>query len=479
MPPCRLPSEFHPPCQLAGNSVSIRLEKDFAFFRLRSAFLQHMVAVVMPDIQAFRAIRYDLGHVGSLRDVVAPPYDVIGTEEQTRLYERHPANVVRLILNRAEPGDDAQSNMYSRASKFFKDWQRQGVLFTEGEPAIYVYHQQFDYNGASYTRRGFMARVRLERFGEGTIFPHEETMSGPKEDRFKLMTACKANLSPVFGLYPDPQRHAQNILEMAIAGQPSLEATDDLGVLHRMWVVSDPKVIAEVTAALGGKPVFIADGHHRFETACNYRDSLAKHGPLDAAHPANFVLMMCVGMSDEGMVVFPTHRLFRGLPAMTADELAAKLGDCFRCRAAGDGPEAASSVWEDMETYGSQGLLGFYTQSDHRWTLAELTPQGEKKMAELAADRSEDWRGLGVAILHRLVVEGLLGAKDLPKPGYVHLVDEAISGLQEEDFPLAALVMPPSLDQIQAVSEHLERMPAKSTYFYPKLLSGLVFHSLD
>ncbi len=432
----------------------------------------------MPDIQALRGIRYDLGHVGSLRDVVAPPYDVIGTEEQTRLYERHPANVVRLILNRAEPGDDAQSNMYSRASKFFKDWQRQGLLFTEGEAAVYVYHQNFTYNGESYTRRGFMCRVRLERFGEGSIFPHEETMSGPKEDRFKLMTACKANLSPVFGLYPDPQRNAQEILEKAVAGQPSLEATDDLGVQHRMWVLSDSKIIAELTQAMGGKPVFIADGHHRFETACNYRDALAAQGPLDSEHPANYVLMMCVGMSDEGMVVFPTHRLFRGLPEMTSADLIARLGDCFKCRAAGEGPEAAPSVWEDMETSASQGLLAFYTRGDNRWTLAELTPAGKQKMAELASNRSEDWQGLAVALLHRLVMEGLLGAKDLPKPGYVHLIDEVVTGLKEENFPLAALVMPPSLDQIQAVSEHVERMPAKSTYFYPKLLSGLVFNPL-
>lgn len=434
----------------------------------------------MPDIQAFRGIRYDLGHVGSLRDVVAPPYDVIGPEEQNRLYERHPANVVRLILNRAEPGDDDQTNVYSRASKFFKDWQRQGVLFTEGEPAIYVYHQQFTFNGQQYTRRGFMARVRLERFGEGNIFPHEETMSGPKEDRFRLMSACKAQLSPVFGLYPDPERFAQSILDNAVAGQPSLEATDDLGVRHQLWVVSDPKVIAEVTAALGGKPVFIADGHHRFETACNYRDALAeKHGPLDPTHPANYVLMMCVGMSDEGMVVFPTHRLFRGLPDFTAAQLAEKLGDCFACRDGGEGPEAATSVWEDMETTDSQGLLGFYTKADNRWTLAQLTEAGEKRLAELAADRSDDWRGLGVAILHRLAIENLLGGTNLPKPKYVHLVEEVIDGLKTGEFPVAALVMPPKLDQIQAVSEHLERMPAKSTYFYPKLLSGLVFHSVE
>lgn len=433
----------------------------------------------MPDIQAFRALRYDLGHVGSLSDVTAPPYDVISPDQQTQLYKQHPANCVRLILNRPEPADDDASNPYSRAARFFRDWQRQGVLFSEAQPAVYAYHQEFQYAGGSYTRRGFLARVRLERFGEGNIFPHEETMSGPKEDRFKLMTACKANLSPVFGLYPDEAGAAQSILEKAIIGQTPLDATDHLAVKHRLWPVSDVAVISKLTAALGGKPIFIADGHHRYETACNYRDRLAASGPLDANHPANFVLMACVGMSDPGMVVFPTHRLFRGLPAMTSDELRRSLGDSFELTSAGEGPAAAHGVWETMELDGGQGTLGFYTAKDRRWSIARLTSAGVARMKTAAADRSDDWRGLGVAILHRLVMDTLLKATNLPKPTYVHLVDEVVTELNGGDYPLTALVAPPSLDQIQAVSRHLERMPAKSTYFYPKLLTGLVFNPLE
>ena len=172
----------------------------------------------MPEIQAFRAIRYDLGHVGSLSDVVAPPYDVIDPDLQEQLYRKHPCNVVRLILNRIEPGDDDEvNNRYTRAKRFLKDWQSEGVLFSESDPAIYVYHQEFAYEGATYRRRGFMARLRLSRFGEGQVFPHEETLSGPKIDRLMLTTVCKANLSQVFGLYPDPASQAQRILDEAIA----------------------------------------------------------------------------------------------------------------------------------------------------------------------------------------------------------------------------------------------------------------------
>src|SRR5687768_8589112 len=197
----------------------------------------------MPAIQAFRGIRYDLGHVGSLSNVVAPPYDVIDAELQRALYEKHPANVVRLILNRDEPGDDAHNNRYTRASRLFRQWQRDRILFTEADPAIYVYHQEFTDGGTTYTRRGFMCRVRLERFGEGRIFPHEETHGAAKADRLKLWSACRANLSQIFSLYPDDENHAQNILEAKINGVAPLEAIDHLGVIHRIWPVTDVSTI--------------------------------------------------------------------------------------------------------------------------------------------------------------------------------------------------------------------------------------------
>ncbi|HET6884190.1 MAG TPA: DUF1015 domain-containing protein [Pirellulales bacterium] len=433
----------------------------------------------MPQIEAFRALRYDLGHVGSLSDVVAPPYDVIDPELQEQLYKRHPANCIRLILNREEPGDDAENNRYSRAARFLKNWRQEGVLSTEPDPAVYVYHTQFEYAGKTFNRRGFMARIRLERFGEGKIYPHEETMAGPKQDRLLLTRACKANLSQVFGLYPDPQSEAQELLEAAIAGKTPVEAIDHLGVVHRIWPVTDPQAVSRLAAVMGPKPVFIADGHHRYETACNYRDELSAGGVLPANHPANYVLMMCVGMSDPGMIVLPTHRLFRGLPSMSSGELIGKLGDSFATRIAGEGADLAQTIWEEIEYGGGQGTLGLYTASDERWVVATITDAGRAKMAARSTDHSEDWQGLGVAILHRLVIEDLLGARDLPKPGYVHLVEEVVEGLESGKYPLAALVMPATVDHVRQISEHRERMPAKSTYFYPKLLSGLVFNPLE
>ncbi len=438
----------------------------------------------MPELHAFRGLRYDLGHVGALSDVVAPPYDVIDAELQEHLYKLHPANVVRLILNREEPGDDDTNNRYARAARFLKNWLSEGVLEVEPDPALYIYHQVFTFGGQQFTRRGFMGRIRLVRFGEGNIYPHEETHAAAKADRLKLTEACKANLSQIFGIYSDPENEAQSVLEQDLMGRAPIEATDHLGVVHRLWPVTDVKTISEVAAIMGPKAIYVADGHHRYETACNYRDQLASQQPLDAEDPANFVLMMCVSMNDPGMIVLPTHRLFRGLPPLSADALVERLGDYFTTEVPGEGPELAAEVWEQIELMDDQGTIGLYAAADHRWVLTRITDLGRQRMAETATEHSDAWQGLGVAILHRLIIGELLESPDLPKPEYVHQVQEVVDALHAGDqdgsaFPLAALVMPATLSHIRAISEEGERMPAKSTYFYPKLLSGLVINPLS
>ena len=443
----------------------------------------------MPEIQAFRGLRYNLGHVGNLSDVVAPPYDVIGPELQEQLYKRHPANVIRLILNRAEPGDDQASNRYTRAARFLKNWRSEGLLQREPDPALYVYHQVFGYGGADYVRRGFMCRTRLEKLGEGNIYPHEQTHAAAKEDRLKLTIACEANLSQIFSVYPDTDGQVQGPLEDAVSGQAPIEAVDHLGVVHRLWAVTDVNVIARVSAAMAGRALFIADGHHRYETACNYRERLASRGALPPEHPANFVLMMCVSMGDPGMIVLPTHRLFRGLPPLSSEELIAKLGGCFTTSVGGQGIDLAETVWHQIDTEGEQGTFGLLTTVDRRWVVARISNTGREKMAQIAAAQSPQWQALGVSILHHLILQTLLGADGLPEPRYVHRVDELVAALDSDtadgdtaergEFALAALVMSATLDHVRTISQGGERMPAKSTYFYPKLLSGLVINPLQ
>jgi uncharacterized protein (DUF1015 family) len=347
-----------------------------------------------------------------------------------------------------------------------------------------------------------MCHQRLSRFGEGQVFPHEETLPAAKVDRLMLTVVTKAQLSPIFGLYPDAECEAQNLLDAAVADKTPLVATDHLGVVHRLWPVTDVAVISKLSAIMGPKPIFIADGHHRYETACNYKQQVYDSGFLSPTHPANYTLMMCVAMDDPGLIVMPTHRLFRqkaatggrarkgDLPVLTSEQLAAKLGACFTTRPAtsfnpeptatvGDGPDAATSVWEDIETGGDQGAIGLYTQKDGRWLIATVTDAGKARMAEVAKEHTEAWRSLGVSLLHRLVVEDLLKCKDLPKPNYVHLIEEVTEGLRTGEYPLAAVVMPATVQDVRTISMGGERMPAKSTYFYPKLLSGLVINPLE
>jgi uncharacterized protein (DUF1015 family) len=440
----------------------------------------------MPKISAFRGIRYNLAQVGSLSDVIAPPYDVVDNRLQMQLYSNSPYNFIRLELTKPEVGDTDPEAVYKRAATLFRQWQRDGVMQTEPDPAIYVYHQVFDYTGHTYTRRGFMARVRLVRFGEGNIYPHEQTHAKAKDDRLRLTRACQANMSQVFGLYPDPNNAAQNVLEAQVAGTAAVEAVDHLGVTHRLWPITDQGIIQQIASLVDDKPMFVADGHHRYETACNYRDELAvaAGGILPDDHPANSVLSMCMSMDDPGLIVLPTHRLFSGVPEMTASELQTKLGDFFDCDPMGTGAANADFVWKQIAELNDQGAFGLFTAKDQAWTLVTSNQNTQLKMKSIANEQSDDWCSLGVAMLHRLILEELLGQKDLPKPTYVHLINEVVAGLEgrlegNAHYPLAALVMPASVDDIRRVSLHNERMPAKSTYFYPKLLSGLVVNPLN
>ncbi len=435
----------------------------------------------MVEVTPLRGWRYDVGQVGSLADVVAPPYDVIDETEQKELYERHPANTIRLILNRDEPGEDNLDARYERAAKFLAQWKNDGILQEEKEDAFYVYHQEFDWEGTHYIRTGFLGRIKIEEFGKGNVFPHEQTMSGPKADRLKLLKACQTNLSPIFGLFPDNDNSVQAPLDEAVRGVTPLEVTDELGVLHRIWAVTDHTVLGKVQEALRDKPIFIADGHHRYETANNYRNWLKEEGKLESdSAPANYVLMHFVGMSDPGLAILPTHRLVSGLKDVSAEDLQKTLGEHFELEEIGTGDEAAKETWGLMDADGGQDVFGFGTPSDGKWYFARLTDSSPMK--ELAKEQSEDWQQLGVSLLHRLVFDHLVAPQlaegDLTWK-YVHLMDEVNDAMTNNKCQLACLVAPAGIEHVEAIASEFEKMPPKSTFFYPKLLSGLVFNPLS
>jgi uncharacterized protein (DUF1015 family) len=433
----------------------------------------------MADIRPFRAFRYDLGRVGALGDVIAPPYDVIDPALQKSLYDNSPYNVIRLILNKEQPTDTEQDNRYTRAARFLHDWMADDILTQDSARALYVYHQDYTVEGHTFTRKGVLARVRLEPFGQGRIYAHEQTLAGPKADRLKLFHATGMNLSPIFGLFPDDQQTVAQALDDAIVARPPLQATDHLGVVSKLWPVSTQSTIAAVTSYLANQPVFIADGHHRYETALRYReDRKAMGDTLDADHPANFVLMMLVGMSDPGLLILPTHRLVSGLPSLTGEQLKQLLGQHFEVETTGTGDKAGAETWDLIEADGGQNVLGFCTVADNAWHLARYrTPEA---MSTLAPDHTPAWRGLGVSILHVQVLDALL-AKSLkvtPTCRYVHLLGEVQEDVTAKRCQLAVLVPPATMKHVAEIAGNLETMPPKSTYFYPKLLSGLVFNSL-
>ena len=433
----------------------------------------------MADIRAFRAVRYDLGQVGALGDVIAPPYDVIDPALQDALYARSPFNVIRLILNKELPSDDDRDNRYSRAAACLRDWQRDGVLTQDSARSLYVYHQDFEAEGRRHTRRGFLARVRLEPFGKGRIFAHEETLAGPKADRLKLFHATQMNLSPIFGLYPDAEQAVQELLDRAVGRSLPLEAADHLGVVSRLWPVSDQHVVSQVTGLMSSQPVFIADGHHRYETGLRYLEDRRAAGEVanDEAAP-NFILMMLVSMSDPGLLILPTHRLVSGLPGLTAAKLRGLLEPHFVVEEVGRGDSGAADAWELIQADGGQELLGFGTTADGVWQTARF--RAAALMAELAANHSPTWRSLAVSILHVVVLDHLVPRSLNVKPQcrYVHLLREVTEASGGRQCDLAVLVPPATMRHVEETAGNLEKMPPKSTYFYPKLLSGLVLNPL-
>jgi uncharacterized protein (DUF1015 family) len=429
----------------------------------------------MADIRAFRGFRYDLGRAGPLSDLVAPPYDVVDSGLQQALYDRSPYNAIRLELTKDEPGDSPNRNRYSRAAQTLSGWMNEGVLRQDTLRNLYVLEQEFAVEGRTYRRRGFMARVRLEPFGTGRIYPHEQTMSGPKEDRLKLFRATGMNVSPIFSLYPDPANDVFGRIEPQLLRTLPLEAKDHLGVVSRLWPVTDERAVGSVVSGMADKPVFIADGHHRYETSLRYLEEARAAGqvPNDEA-PANFVMMHLVSMADPGLVILPTHRLVSGFPGLTAERLTAALSPHFTFERVGSGHEA----WEAIELDGSQSLMAFFTRADGVWQTARFTDAA--LMAELAPDHSEEWRDLAVSVLHVAALDKLLpaAAGGSASCKYVHLLSEVEEAIRAGACDLAALIPPAGMGHVESIAGNREKMPPKSTYFYPKLLTGLVFNSL-
>ncbi len=441
----------------------------------------------MADIRPFCAIRYNEAKLGaSLASVVAPPYDVISLEEQDILYSRNPYNCVRLVFNHEYDGDGPSDNRYTRAAKRFDEWQRKGVLTEDLRPAYYIYEQTFQAPGglglSERTRRGVLVALKLEPFGTECVFPHKETNPSQKKDRLHLMQACRANLSPILGLVSDREEDLLRILAEAIVERaPVIDMVVEKGSRNRLWLMDDEAFCSRLTASFKGRNIVIADGHHRYEAACAYREERWKRDSnpgIKRVREYDYVLMMCVPTCDPGLHVLPHHRLMKKVPGFSKAVFLNKAGEFFQIKVATE--EELLRVAESHEGQVRIGLI--LADRDRRILTAK--PAVAVAMKETALGKNEAWRALDVSILHELLIKGILGVglgKGSGRSG-ISLTNDPLEVLNtlpgSAAYDLGFILQPTRIDQICAVSEADERVPHKSTCFYPKLLSGLVMRKV-
>lgn len=444
----------------------------------------------MAEIVPFRALRYNPQFVPDLKLVVAPPYDVISPEAQERYHARHPHNVVRLILARQSNAGIPGQDRYARSARTFTEWQAGGVLRRDPEPAIYLYEQEFSVGeGHRIRRRGFMAMVRLHDYDDKVVFPHERTFSRHKDDRLQLMRACPANLEAILGFYPGPVEAVSAVLLRHMEGEPSVQLVDEDGICHRLWMLREPREVADLTQALRDRPIIIADGHHRYETALTFRDErrTADAAPLETHRRRlhDWVLMNLVHGEDPGLVILPTHRLIRQRPVVAGAALREALGRHFRIEGCpldrGNPVMSLRIALADLHRRRAAAVFAVYLGGEEVLVL-ELAD--ETIVQDLvAAGHSHEYAHLDVAILHRLVIERILGIRpaSLTDDSIQYTRDEgmALAAVASGDAHLALFLNPPRVEQVQAIALAGERMPQKSTFFFPKVLSGLVISPLS
>ncbi len=440
----------------------------------------------MPNVYPFRGVHFDPAKVGDLSKVTTQPYDRINAKLQDEYYRRHEHNLIRVILRKEEPG----RNKYEDAAETLEEWLRKGILVRDATPAFYVYHQVHRTPEGTRTRKGFSALVQIDEPGKGKILPHEQTHTGPKIDRFNLISATRTHTEQIFLLYSDPEKAVNRMGDEVAQRTPDLEATDDLGEVHRVWRLDDPARIQAIQRILAPGECVIADGHHRYETSWNYKqECLRKGATLDGPEtPAN-VLATLVNMDDD-LTIFGTHRLCYGIADFSLARLREGAKKAFDVReypfsTPAEEPAARGKLLADLAAEGRTtpcfGVAARESQAHYLFVVRDV----KAAAAQVKADRSEEWRSLDVCLLHTLVLEALcgIGPKEMAADTNVEFLrsaDEAVEKVRGAGkFQVAFLVNPVRMDQIRTLVRRGERFPQKSTDFYPKLLTGLLLCKLE
>ncbi len=439
----------------------------------------------MAEVVPFYGVRYNPKVVTDMAAVVAPPYDVISPKEQESFHERHPNNVIRLELGKNQPGDNAQDNVHTRAGRYFQSWMAEKVLVSEKKPAIYLTTVTFNSGGTCHTRFGIIGRVRLEPFEKGIVLPHERTFSKVKSERLSLMKSCHANFSPVFGLFADGREILQRMKEITENQNPDIDLVDEKGHQHKMWCLTDKKITDQLTQFFADERIYIADGHHRYETALNYREWVKENTPgFSSNHPANFIMMSLSSMMDPGMIILPAHRLLKALPQGSVSALLRRSTECFDILTVplDKGLELAMGEFNrHLASNAHTNAIGLYIKDPGLLQVMALKQGVMERFFQGQLDAA--LRDLDVNVLTQLIMMELMGfdqarLDDETKIAYRTTSMDAVAAVNAGEAELAFILNPTKIEQVRRVSERGLIMPRKSTYFYPKVISGLVFNRL-
>lgn len=418
----------------------------------------------MPEIKGFKGIRYNPEKIEKFADVITQPYDQISDEMEKDYKKRSAYNFVNLVLTKYSEGHDRPKE-YEYAFQCVSSWLKEKIFIQDPDPGLYPYYQEFTINNKQYVRKGFFTALRLQELGKGGILPHEKTLSKPKADRMSLTRKTRKDFEPVFLLYSDPKNEIMNVIEKECREKPLTEVTDDKKVSHKLWRINDPGRIGKIAGFLQDTTLVIADGHHRYETFYTYSRELAD---LPPDHPSRFKMVVLVNVQDPGLVILPTHRLIKDLPKVGLECLIDEAKEYFSVRAVEKGSLGAELEKERSHAFGLYGKGGSFI----------LRMKSPEAMEKLLPDRSKVYHGLDTAILQSLLIEKVLGIapeKIEDHVKYERGIDATIAEVDSGEFQFAFLLNPTRPDQVLDVATNRERMPQKSTDFFPKLISGLVF----
>ena len=427
----------------------------------------------MAEIKAFRGMRYDTEKAGKLEELCCPPYDIISEKERKAFIAQNKYNVIRLELPRE--GED----VYRTAGEVLDKWREAGILIHEEKPALYIYEEEFNAYNQRKSIKGLIARVKVEEFSKGVILPHEFTLSKAKADRFELMKATNCNFSQIYALYMDETHTTLDTLEEYSQGKPDAQFTDDDQITHRLWIVTDEAVIAKLTDDFADRKLYIADGHHRYETALNYRNYCRENGISKEGDAQDYQMIYLMDMEHPGLVVFPTHRLVRGLKNFDRDVILDGCEQYFDIKAF-DSVSNMNVALAEQYQKGNKAFAFYCGRGE--WYLLVLRDLAV--MDEALPDLSEASRQLDVSVLHTLILERILGIdkKNMAEQRnltYTKFFEEAILGVDKGEFQCSFILNPTRVTEIRDVAAEGEKMPQKSTYFYPKMITGMVMNDIS